>query len=123
MKKRVILLALTFCLVLGISIASAQEIEFKNHTDFHWVGFYIDYDRHGHHWGEDLISGSVDRGESLRVDVHRTHSRLFKIKIVERRHGKFYEVVWHDVDLEDASKVIMRYDRRTGMTSYRIIRE
>ncbi|MCE5287213.1 MAG: hypothetical protein LLG02_15395 [Pelosinus sp.] len=104
-------------------MASAHEVEFVNRTNFHWVGFYIDYDGHGHHWGDDLISGSVDQGESLTVDVHRAHSRLFKIKIVERRHGRLYEVVWHDVDLENANKVVMHYNRETGLTSYRVIRD
>jgi hypothetical protein len=122
--RKFILLVLTCCLVLGFSsIASAHEVEFENRTDFHWVGFYINYDGYGNSWGPDLISGSVERGESLTLDVHRTHSKLFKIKIVERKHGQFYKVIWHDVDLEDARKVIMHYNRETGTTSYRVIRD
>lgn len=124
MNKKIILLVLTFCLMLGFSsIAAARAVDFENRTDFHWVGLYINYDGHGHHWGENLLNRQVDRGESVNIDVHGTHRELFKIKIVERKHGEYSEVIWHDVNLEDASRVIMHYDRRSGGTRYSVVRD
>lgn len=121
MNKKIILLVLMFCLVLGFnSVAAARNIDFENRTDFHWVGLYINYDGHGRHWGENLLSEQINRGEAVTIDVHGTHRELFKIKIVERKHGEYSEVIWHDVNLENASRVIMHYDRRTGETTYHI---
>jgi hypothetical protein len=123
MNKRIIMLALTFCLVLGCSgIAAARNIDFENRTDFHWVGLYINYDGQGAHWGENLLSDQVNRGDSVTIDVHGTNRDLFKVKIVERIHGEYKEVIWHDVNFEDASRVIMHYDRRDGQAYYKIIR-
>jgi len=123
MKKRILLLALTFCLVFGFSaIASARAVDFENHTDFHWVEMYIDYSGQGREWGENLLSGQVDRGEAVTIDIHGARHNLFKIKIVEKRHGEYYKVIWHDVNLEDASRVIMYYNHQTGEAKYKVVR-
>jgi hypothetical protein len=124
MNKKIILLVLTFCLMMGCTgIASARHINFENHTDFHWVGLYISEDGYGRSWSENLLSDRVNRGGAVNVNVHGTNRKYYKIKIIERKHGEEWKVIWHDVDLQDAHRVKMFYDHESGNSSYRVIRD
>jgi hypothetical protein len=123
MNKKIILLVLVFCFVLGFnSIAAARIIDFGNRTSYHWVGLYINYDGEGRDWGENLLSYVVNNGEYVTIDVHRTNSEYFKIKIVERHNGQYYKHVWSDVNLSGASRVILYYDPDSERATFKIIR-
>jgi len=124
MNKKILLLVVTFCLIFGFSaIASAHDVNFVNRTDFHWVELYIDYAGQGNDWGDNLLNDRVRSGEEVTLDLRETHRRLFNIKIIERRDGQARKVIWRDVNLEDASKLIMYYDRQTDRPTYHIVRE
>ena len=123
MNKKIIQLVLIFCLVLGFnSVAAARNIDFENHTNFHWVELYISYDGQGHGWNENLLNRQIDRGDAITINVHRTQREVYKLKIVERSHGEYKEVIWHNVNLEDASRVIMHYNYQDGTASYNVVR-
>ena len=121
MKKKLLLMIMTLCLMMGFaSTALARDIVVENHTNFSMHQLFITADyRHG--WGPNLLSGHVRSGEDVVVPLdHRTSKVLFKVKVIERIHGERREYVWHDMNLHDIHRITLFYNHHTHTPTFRL---
>lgn len=120
MKRKLIVFALTLCLILGFSsITFASQLDFTiiNKTDFDMMNLWVaSSEGNNKKWGEELLKGQpIESGQSQFIyftDADGVYNTSKWSIAVRDRDGK--DFIWRNIDLAKYSIITIYYNPDDG---------